>query len=274
MRYREKGQTMTEPPFALDALAPRPARRSWPARFVVPVTYWLVATFARIAVRVYLPRLRVAGLERVPRTGPLIVVSNHLDYADPCVLLGVLPRRVVFLTMKKMFGWPILGLLPRMLGALPVDARGPTIETMRASLHALREGRALVVFPEGERGRGGLIRGMAGAARLAQRTGAPVVPVAITGTERVRWPWVLLRPLLGPRVTVTVGEPFTFPRPNRTASRSAQDAIDDVMRRIAALLPVRYRGAYADVPASSRQNGDPPLPLSEGADEVSPWRGG
>lgn len=239
---------MADQQAALDAHAARAAHRPWPARFVVPVTYWLLATFARVAVRVYFPRLRVAGLERVPRTGPAIVVSNHMNYADPCVLLGVLPRRVVFLTMKKMFGWPVAGLLPRMLGALPVGRRGPTVETMRASLHALREGRALVVFPEGERGRGGLIRGMAGAALLAQRSGASIVPVAITGTERVRWPWVLLLPFLGPKITVTVGEPFTLARPGRTTSRSAQDAIDDVMRRIAALLPEDYRGAYANTP--------------------------
>jgi 1-acyl-sn-glycerol-3-phosphate acyltransferase len=244
VRYRA---AMAEPGGTPAPNRVRGPNRSLAARCVVPVTYRIATAFARVAVRVYFPRLRVTGMERLPGIGGAIIVSNHIDLADPCVLAGVLPRRVVFLAMRKLFGWPLVGLLPRMLGALPVDdSGGPTLDLMRGSLDALREGLAVVIFPEGERDRGALLRGMAGAALLAYRSGTPIVPVAITGTESVRWPWVLLRPLLGPRVTVTFGEPFALPRPERMTAASAQEGIDAVMRRIAALLPEAYRGVYAD----------------------------
>jgi 1-acyl-sn-glycerol-3-phosphate acyltransferase len=226
-------------------------RPSFAERWVVPATYRCLALFARVAVRTYFPRITVAGAADIPRRGGLIIVSNHLDYADPGVLLARVPRRAVFLAMKDLFDWPVVGLLPRLLGALPVDPRRAEIASLRAALRALDQGLALIVFPEGERSKtGGLQRGFAGAALLAYHAGVPIVPVAITGTERPSWPWVLLLPLLGPKVTVRFGAPFRLAPVERVDTRAAEVGIDLIMRRIAELLPAAYRGMYGGGTAS------------------------
>jgi 1-acyl-sn-glycerol-3-phosphate acyltransferase len=119
----------------------------------------------------------------------------------------------------------------------------------------------LVMFPEGTRSRtGGLSRGHPGTGLIALRTGAPVLPVAVTGTEHVRWPWIFLKPLSMRHVKVTIGEPFRLPPVERINSEAATEATTTIMRRIAALLPPQYRGVYADAeerpveaPAAAKQ---------------------
>lgn len=183
----------------------------------------------------------------MPRRGGLIIVSNHLDYADPGVLLGHIPRRAVFLAMRDLFNWPLLGVLPRLLGALPVDPHPAEIGSLRAALRALDRGLAVVVFPEGERSRTGVLQpGSAGAALLAYHADVPLVPVAITGTDRLSWPWVLLRPFLGPRVTVRFGTPFRLARAKTLDRRAADAGTDVIMHHIAELLPPACRGVYSD----------------------------
>jgi 1-acyl-sn-glycerol-3-phosphate acyltransferase len=214
---------------------------------MLPVTYGALAIFARVAVRVYFPRMTVTGAANIPRGGGLIIVSNHLDYADPGVLMANIPRRAVFLAMRDLFDWPVVGLLPRLLGALPIDARRGDVGSLRAALRVLDQGLAVVVFPEGERSKtGGLQHGFAGAALLAYHAGAPIVPAAITGTERVSWPWVLLRPLLGPSVTVRFGAPFRLAPVERIDTRAADAATGVIMHHIAELLAPAYRGAYGE----------------------------
>jgi 1-acyl-sn-glycerol-3-phosphate acyltransferase len=194
--------------------------------------------------------MRVLNAKGVPRDEGVLIVSNHLNYADPWLLLAAAPRRSTFLAMQKLFSWPVVGLLARMIGALPVRDDGPAVEVTRLTLQALRGGRAVVVFPEGERSRvAGLLPASSGAALLAYRSGCVVVPVAITGTERVSWPGMLLRPLFGPRVTVCFGEPFRLPSVERLNTATLKEGTDEIMRRLAALLPVAYRGVYGEAGA-------------------------
>lgn len=102
-----------------------------------------------------------------------------------------------------------------------------------------------MMFPEGTRSRtAGLGRGHPGTAMIALRTGATIVPVAVTGTENVRWPKFFLRPRSVRRVRVVIGEPFTLAPVARINNESAQEATDEIMRRVAALLPPEYRGVY------------------------------
>jgi len=101
------------------------------------------------------------------------------------------------------------------------------------------------MFPEGTRSRtGGLGRGHAGTATLALHTGAPILPVAITGTENVKWPWFLLRPRLVRRVRVVLGEPFYLAEMEHVNREAARQATETIMHRIAEMLPLEYRGVY------------------------------
>jgi 1-acyl-sn-glycerol-3-phosphate acyltransferase len=229
-----------------------PSRQSFVARYVVPVTYRLATAFARVAVRIYFPRLAVSGLEHVPRQGPVIIAPNHLNNLDPCLLFAILPRRGVFLAHRGLFDVAPSALLMTLVGAVPVRNEGIDIEALRGARQALARGLAVVAFPEGERSRtGALVEGQAGAALLALRGSVPIVPVAISGTGPVGWPWVFARPFLGPRISVHFGEPFTLAGGDERGARAARAGIDVIMRRIAALLPPERRGAYGDAGAPS-----------------------
>lgn len=197
---------------------------------------------------IYVKGPRIEGLEHVPTSGGAIIVSNHLNNADPCIIPGILRRRVVTMAKKEMFRWPVINLLFYCIGAFPVDRTGGDLAALREAGHIVEDGFMLLMFPEGTRSRDRQLRkGFPGTALVAYRTGAPIVPIAITGTEHVPWPWVFVRPFIGPRVTVRIGEPFYPPHAERINTQAARDATEDIMRHIAALLPEAYRGEYRGV---------------------------
>jgi 1-acyl-sn-glycerol-3-phosphate acyltransferase len=141
-------------------------------------------------IRVYFRlfnRIEVRGLERIPLSGPLIIVANHLSNADPPALLSyVIPVRPSGVMAKKeLFKiWP-LGPLLRRYGVIAVDRYrvGGDLGALRAAMDTLKAGGCLVLFPEGTRARGRQLEPKAGAALLAHKTGAPVLPVRIFNTE-------------------------------------------------------------------------------------------
>jgi 1-acyl-sn-glycerol-3-phosphate acyltransferase len=154
---------------------------------------------------------------------------------------------------QEMIKWPILGPAFRIFGAFPVRRGEADLAALRAATEVIESGAMLVMFPEGTRSRtGGLTKGHPGTALIALRTGAPVLPVAITGSEGLTWPWIFLKPFSVKHIKVTIGEPFHLPPVERVNSDAAAEATKVIMGRIAALLPERYRGVYADSPAASR----------------------
>ncbi len=202
----------------------------------------------KLCFLVYCRKFEVVGAEHVPPEGPLILASNHLNNADPPAVALAVPRQPTFMAKKEMFGWPILGPAFRAFGAFPVRRFDADLAALRAATELVQSGAMLVMFPEGTRSRtGGLGKGHPGTALVALRTGAPVLPVAVTGTEGVRWPWIFLKPWSIKHVVVTIGEPFVLPPVERINNETAAQATDQIMRHIAALLPRQYRGAYADV---------------------------
>lgn len=224
-------------------------------RRIVPVSYWAVVAFIKLCTFLYVRGPKLEGLENVPRKGPLILISNHLNNADPCILPGVSPRRLSIMAKKEWFKLPPFALLFRMVGAFPVDRAGADLGALREAQRAVNDGGALLMFPEGTRSKDRkLHRGFPGAALIAYRTGAPIVPVAITGTETIPWPWVFLRPFIGPKVLIRFGEPFYPPKAERITSQQAKDATDDMMRHIAAMLPESYRGVYSDQAVGDRKS--------------------
>jgi 1-acyl-sn-glycerol-3-phosphate acyltransferase len=217
---------------------------------VVPVTYWAVIWFIRLCLLLYVKGPRVEGLENVPKTGGAILVSNHLNNADPCVIPGVFHRRIITMAKKEMFKWPGVSLLFRFIGAFPVDRQHADLAALREAQNVVHDGILLLMFPEGTRSRDHQLQeGFPGTSLIAYRTGAPIIPIAITGTEHLSWPWLFFRPFIGPRVTVRIGKPFYPPKAERITSQQAKEATDCIMRHIAELLPEEYRGAYRDAVA-------------------------
>ncbi|MFH1485864.1 MAG: lysophospholipid acyltransferase family protein [Chloroflexota bacterium] len=195
------------------------------------------------AILVALSRWEVHGREHVPRHGSLIVVANHIHVIDPPVLSASIPRRVTFMAKVELYRPLFSGLFMRAIGAFPVYRGMLDRRALRRAMGALAHGDALGIFPEGRRSRDGrLQQAQRGAALIALRSGAPIVPVGISGTENVRGILGLLR---RPRLVVNIGHPFYLPAIEGKNGTSALDFyIEHIMVRIAALLPESYRGVY------------------------------
>ncbi|MFM2106171.1 MAG: pantothenate synthetase PanC [Chloroflexota bacterium] len=199
-----------------------------------------------------LTRATVEGLDRpdLPRTGPLIVTVNHLSNSDP-ILIGpwlgpALGRQLHWVGKEELLRIPLIGWAIAENGVIGIRRGEGDIEAFRLAKRVLDEGHVLVIFPEGTRSRtGGLGRAKAGVGLLAVRTGAPILPVALTGTERL-WPRGGL-PRPGARISMRVGAPYRLaPSGGSDRRRAQEEATETIMRRIAELLPPSYRGAYAD----------------------------
>ncbi len=131
-------------------------------------------------------RIEYSGKERVPKTGPLIIVANHVTYLDPLWIALPLFRKIRFMTWDKVFSFPPAGAFLRWLGAFPVSLENPEMGAFKTALRILRRGEALMMFPEGGRSPDGrLMQFKHGASRLALRTGATILPVVIQGGARV-----------------------------------------------------------------------------------------
>ncbi len=189
----------------------------------------------------------IRGRENVPREGALIVASNHLSNGDPPVLTTAMPRHVAWMTKAEWFETPVIGRLLRLGGMIPVRRFEADLKALRRAQHVLRDGGVLAMFPEGTRGGDkGLRAGEPGTALIALRTGSPIVPIAIWGTEHVKLPRDIFRRT---RVHVRFGKPFTLEALGRVTRDDVARGTETIMREIAALLPERYRGVYKDAPA-------------------------
>lgn len=190
-------------------------------------------------------RLHAEGMEHVPATGPVIIVCNHLHMMDILAVSVPCKRQEHFMAKAELFKIPIFNTFIRLLGAFPVRRGESDRDSLRTALDVLAAGQVLVMFPEGHRSdTHTLQRGLTGVALIAMRSGAPIVPVGIAGTERAFkglrvGPWA-------PRVRVVYGEPFTLPSTGRRTREDLERGLDLLMRRIAALLPPEYRGVYAE----------------------------
>jgi len=161
-------------------------------------------------------RLRVHHRDRVPASGPVVVVANHSAFVDGPLLFGLLGRRPVFLVKQEMFHGPLAWALPR-IGQIPVRRGTPDRAPLTAALDVLREGGLVAVFPEGTRTSGEVAAAQHGATWLARSTGATVLPVVCRGTRRPDGGGRRFRP----RVDVLVGEPLTLPAGRGRAALTA-----------------------------------------------------
>jgi 1-acyl-sn-glycerol-3-phosphate acyltransferase len=185
----------------------------------------------------------VKGKENVPRKGALIVVSNHLSNGDPPVVTSTVPRQLSWMTKAEWFKTPVIGWLFKMAGMVPVRRGEADFGALRQAQEVLKHGGALGMFPEGHRsGPKGLQKGEAGSALIALRTGAPVQPMALWGTEHVKLPRDLLRRT---HAHVRFGKPFVLkPQGTKVTREDIERGTETIMKEIAALLPERLRGVY------------------------------
>lgn len=199
-----------------------------------------------------LTRVSIEGaIDEIPREGPLIIAANHASNLDAVVLgswiIPKLGRRINWLGKKELFDWPVVGWFAAHGGVHPVDRGAADVEAFRLARRILDEGHILFVFPEGTRSvDGALQEAHDGAAVLAQRTGASIVPIGIAGSHKV-WPKGQALPHPGGRVTVRVGSPFRPEEelPPGTDRRAAKALVTTmIMERIAALLPPAQRGVF------------------------------
>lgn len=191
------------------------------------------------AVALWLYPMRIDGHERIPRRGSYIVVANHIDWKDPPALEFTFQIALRFMAKIEAFDMFLLGGLMRGIGCFPVRRGEGDRRAIVTCLEVLRVGNPLAFFPEGTRSRdGSLHRARPGVAFLARRSGAPILPAAITGTPGAR--------AFRSKIHVRVGEPVTIEALGLGANASEQELADAIMRLVAALLPPELRGYYAD----------------------------
>ena len=213
----------------------------------------------RLTMAIWRPRIE--GLENLPKTGPVIVASNHLSFIDSILIPLICPRRVAFLAKEEY--WTTPGLKGRIMkgfftgiGSVPVrrgDNRAAQ-EALDTALHVVESGIAFGIYPEGTRSRDGkLYRARVGVGWLALKSKAPVVPVGLSGTNEVL-PVGAKFPKFK-RITVRFGEPILaadveFPgeavAENSRARRAVADAI---VAEIGKLSGQEYTGVYNERPA-------------------------
>ena len=190
-----------------------------------------------------LTRWQVRGRENVPAQGPLLVVANHLNLTDPPLLGVSLDRNVIFMAKEELFRSRFSGYFIRNFGAFPVYRGRLDRQALLQADKILARGLALLMFPEGRRSKNAQLQSaFPGTALIARRSGTPILPVGITGTEKIRGiTWLLHRP----RITVNIGHPFYLPVVSGKLTKAKLTELTDfMMGHIAELLPLEYRGEY------------------------------
>jgi 1-acyl-sn-glycerol-3-phosphate acyltransferase len=196
-------------------------------------------------------RVKVEGLENLPESGPVLVICNHCSNADGMLLMAfVVPamgRPMGWLGKEEALRWPILGWGMRQNGIFGVRRGAGDLEAFKLAKSVLDEGRILAIFPEGTRSpTGALQNAKEGATVLAVRSGAPILPIAVVGSQRY-WPKGKLLPRPGRRMTVRVGETFTLTMPKGgDRHESLRVATVELMSHVAEMLPPEQRGVYAE----------------------------
>lgn len=202
---------------------------------------FLCAAFATLT------KAEIHGRENIPPSGSLIVAFNHLAHLDPLLVIAAMPYPVDPIALSDLYSVPGTGLALRAYGAVPVHRDQVDRQVIRRALNILRGGGVIILAPEARRSvTGALERARTGAAYLALKSRAPVLPVAITGTDKILSE---LKRLRRPRLTAAFGQPFTlshYEEDGRVQRVKRREATDEIMTHIAQMLPQEYRGVYGE----------------------------
>lgn len=209
----------------------------------VSAFYYVGRWLAWLAFRL-LTDWQVKGHENVPARGPLLIIANHMNNADPPLVAMSVRRKMMFMAKEELFRSGFSAYFVSRFGSFPVYRGKLDIAAMRRCKQVLSSGWGLVMFPEGMRSQiGCMIPAFPGSAMIAAHNDVAILPVGITGTENmVGKSWFLKRP----RVTVTIGKPFTLPHDGKLTKEQLEDMTTEIMCRIAALIPPQYHGYYTE----------------------------
>jgi len=194
----------------------------------------------------------VEGVENIPTAGNVIIMFNHISFIDPFIVANPLPRNPVALAKVEVYDYPVVGIIPTLWGVIPVKREEVDRQAIQRCLEVLRAGEIILMAPEGTRNPT-LRQGREGVAYLASRSGAPVIPVAVSGTKGFpalryskRWQQ--------PGAVIRYGRPFRFHSNLRRAkAQTLRQMTDEAMYALAAMLPEDLRGEYADLSKATQE---------------------
>jgi 1-acyl-sn-glycerol-3-phosphate acyltransferase len=203
--------------------------------------YWLLRGFVNLMILILVRgHLHIEGKENVPKGVGLLVICNHIASADPPILGGKFPRPLHFMAKVEWFRNPFVGFLARQFLCFPVIRHTADRGALRHTLTLLEHGEAVCIYPEGTRAEDARIHPVeAGVGFVARRSGVPILPVAVWGTENV----LPAKGLHFPKAAdchLVYGKPFQLPR----SDMENQEAANYMMTRVAELLPSSYRGVF------------------------------
>jgi 1-acyl-sn-glycerol-3-phosphate acyltransferase len=199
-------------------------------------------------------RIEAEQLKQIPPHGPLIIVSNHINFLEIPIIYTRLQSSSITTGFAKAETWdnPLMGRLFDIWGIIPIRRGEADLTAIKRGVAALKQGHIMAVTPEGTRSsHGRLLPGHPGVVTLALLSGAPLLPVVHYGHETYRDDFSHLR---RSDFNVVVGKPFILnPRDQKVTHAVRQQMTDEIMYQLAALLPARYRGAYADLEHATEQ---------------------
>ncbi len=215
--------------------------------YSTPRLFWELFRFTARLIFFLTVRVHLRGRYHIPKRGPYIIAANHLSWIDIPMVSAYVPGKVFHMAKEEAFQSKI-GWLVRFLQAFPVKRGEGDRQAMRTADELLKKHKVLVIFPEGTRSKTRtLAKGHAGLGMIALRSGVPVLPVAIWGSEHALKKF-------GAQVTICYGEPVVFkPKGAKMTRAEVESATEEVMQRIAAMLPTRYRGAYGETMEMAEQ---------------------
>ena len=221
-------------------------------RQVIDMRPWLfpICNFGfKFTLRVF-SRCVISGQEYIPKNGQLIFVSNHLSNLDPPILAAISNRAPRFLAKKELFSFSIMSFLLRSYGAFPVNRGKGDLRAINWAKNLMKDNNAtLALFPEGTRDRNGkgLKPGQIGVAQIAVKSNAVLVPIGLTGTEKLQNVLRVFKP--NADINIQIGTPFRIRglKEDEITRQQLNKITTEIMIRIAKLLPKKMRGHYEHV---------------------------